>query len=78
MGGMATNLSAGNRTKVEELGIGAAVSLHARGWTNVEPSRVPIFYTTGTIDVVTPATFIEPEFHKAKDVPAVFAQLKWA
>ena len=78
MGGMATNLSAGNKTKVAELGIGAAVSIHPRSWKNIQPSQVPIFYTTGTLDVITPARWIVPEFLKVKNVPAVYAQLKWA
>ena len=78
MGGMATNLSSANKKRIEELGIGAAVSIHARGWKNIGPSLVPIFYATGSLDIITPPSYIEPEFHKVKNLPAVYAQLAWA
>ena len=58
MGGMATNLSAGHAKKVADFNIGAAVSLHPYA-KEFKPSLVPVLYTSGALDIVTPPTFIE-------------------
>ena len=58
MGGQASNLSAGNAAAVAELNIGAAVALNPYA-KKFSPSLVPILYAAGSLDLVTPATYIE-------------------
>lgn len=76
MGATATNLSAGNK-KVEKFNIGAAVSLHPRKHKDIENPRVPILYTAGQFDFISPAKEIKKMYEKTEGVPAVYINRKW-
>ena len=74
MGGQASNLSAANAAAVAELNIGAAVALNPYA-KKFSPSLVPVLYAAGSLDLVTPATYIEDMYKQTKGVPAIYAEL---
>lgn len=79
MGGGATYYNAGQPDVVAEYNIGAAVGLHPQ--TKLFPSTnslVPIFFGTGSKDVVISPSSVKDAYSETSGVPKVFSEIEGA
>ncbi len=72
-GGEATHLTANNGRAVSAHNIGAAVALHPVYVAG--SSQIPIFYGTGTADVLVPPATVRSAYMNTRGVPKVYANI---
>lgn len=77
MGGHATVLSSANANAVKTHNIGAAVALHPVALPFKQP-HVPIFYGTGSADVIVPPGGVISDYKKTTIKGKVLAEIKGA
>jgi dienelactone hydrolase len=76
MGGQATHLTANSAAAVSKYNIAAAVALHPVYITG--GSKVPIFYGTGSADIIVPPATVRKAYMQTLGVKKVFANIKGA
>merc|ERR1711934_603348 len=78
MGGHATVRSSGNQAAVSKYNIAAAVALHPVASLAFAQPQVPIFYGTGTADVIVPPVGVIGMYYKTTKPGKVIAEITGA
>merc|ERR1712010_111862 len=78
MGGHATVRSSGKQAAVSKYNIAAAVALHPVASLAFAQPQVPIFYGTGTLDVIVPPVGVIGMYYKTTKPGKVIAEITGA
>lgn len=76
MGGQATHLTAANAAAVDTHNIAAAVALHPV--YVLGSSRIPIFYGSGSWDIIVPPGTVKAAYEQTYGVAKIFAEIRGA